>query len=139
MTSSRITGWIDDHRRPLINLHVLQDGRDQIVCAWIDTGFNGSLLWESTTARLLDFPGEISSLYRSVEVAGGAILTSLADMSVHWFGEPGTYLRIETLVARTDHDRARTDPQVLLGTAMLSGKTLTIDFLEGLVQVQSAG
>jgi hypothetical protein len=72
-----------------------------------------------------------------VEVAGGTILTSLADMSVHWFEESGSYSRVETLVARTDRDRPRAEPQLLLGTTMLSGKTLTIDFLEGLVAVQS--
>lgn len=137
MTSKRVTGWVDERRRPLINIHVLHDGHERLVCAWIDTGFNGSLLWESTTAGLLDFPGEISGLYQSVEVAGGTILTSLADMSVHWFGESGSYSRIDTLVARTDRDRPRTEPQLLLGTAMLSGKTLTVDFLDGLVTVQS--
>jgi hypothetical protein len=123
----------------LINLHVLHGGRDRLLCAWIDTGFNGSLLWESATASLLDFPGEISSLYQSVEVAGGTIMASLGDLSVKWFAESGVYSRVETLVARTDRDRPRQEPQVLIGTALLSGKILTVDFLDGLVAVQSSG
>jgi hypothetical protein len=43
------------------------------------------------------------------------------------------------LVARTDRDRPRQEPQVLIGTALLSGKILTVDFLDGLVAVQSSG
>jgi hypothetical protein len=73
-----------------------------------------------------------------VEVAGGTILTSVADVSVHWFDQPGTYSRIEALVVRADRNRPRADPQWLLGTAMLSGKTLTIDFVEGVLTVQSS-
>jgi hypothetical protein len=63
---------------------------DRTVCASIDTGFNGYLLWENVPPDLPDF-GEVSPLYEEVEVAGGRILVMLGLASIHWFDEEGTY------------------------------------------------
>ena len=131
-TTNRVVGWIDSRRRPLINLRV---SPDRTVSAVVDTGFNGYLLWEGTPTNLSDFPGELSALYESVEVAGGQILAALATMPIQWFAE-GAYTSFETLVALSDKRHRPGDPMVFVGTALLSGKMLVIDFTEETVRIQ---
>ena len=126
-------GWVDSRRRPLINLRV---SPDRIVCASVDTGFNGYLLWEGTPTNLPDFPGEMSALYESVEVAGGQILAALATMPIQWFADEGVYTTFETLVALSDKRHRPGDPMVFVGTALLSGRMLVIDFSQETVSIQ---
>jgi predicted aspartyl protease len=99
----------------------------------VDTGFNGYLLWEGTPANLTDFPGELSPLYESVEVAGGKILANLALTSIQWLD--GDYSSVETLVALSDKSHQPGDPVAFVGTALLSGTTLIVDFLAGTVNI----
>ena len=126
-------GWIDNRLRPLINLRFW---RGKTVCVLVDTGFNGYLLWEGTATDLSDFPGEVSSLYESVEVAGSNILVMLAWSSIQWFGDEGVYTGVETFVAVTPKQRKAGDPSVLLGTALLTGTVLTMDFAGGTLRIQ---
>ena len=128
----RLAGWVDDRRRPLINLRVWPD---DIVCVLIDTGFNGYLLWECSTSTA-DFPGELSPLYESVEVAGATILVNLASISIQWFEREGVFTRVEALVALSGKPRATGNPPALLGTALLSGMTLVIDFLDASLRIE---
>ena len=129
-----IIGWVDDRRRPLINLRVW---RERDVCALVDTGFNGYLLWEASEGDGADFPGELSALYESVEVAGGQVLAALASTNIEWFGEAGVYSGVETLVALSGKRHRAGDPIVYVGTALLSGATLVVDFLASTLRIES--
>ena len=131
--TDRLTGWIDDRRRPLINLRL---ERHEILCALVDTGFNGCLLWECSPDELLSFPGELSPLYESIEVAGGTILAALAVVSIHWFEQEGVFTRIETLVSLSTKRHKAGDPVVFVGTALLSGMILFVDFLKGSLRIE---
>ena len=134
----KFTGWIDSRRRPLLNLRVYHAvaRRDLIVCAVVDTGFNGYLLWELGTGNLSEFPGELSPLYESVEVAGGTILVAVAATHIQWFGTEGVYTPIEALVSLTPKGRVSRDPIVFVGTALMSGGTLVVDFLNATLRIE---
>jgi predicted aspartyl protease len=129
----KIAGWIDDRRRPLVNLRVW---RAEAVCALVDTGFNGYLLWECSTKNGSDFPGALSSLYESVEVAGATILVNLAVLHIQWFDEEGVFTPVETLVSLSGKPHSTGNPSALLGTAQLSGMKLVIDFLEATLRIE---
>ena len=124
---------MDDRRRPLINLRVW---RDQSVCALVDTGFNGYLLREASESNGTDFPGELSSLYESIEVAGGQALVVLAWTSIDWLGEEGAYVGVETFVSLTGRRARAGDPVAYVGTALLTGTTLIADFLAATLQIE---
>ena len=128
-----IIGWVDDRRRPLINLRVW---RDQTVCVLVDTGFNGSLLWETSDRDGADFPGELTALYQSVEVAGGRVLVALAWTNIDWFGEAGAYIGVEAFVALSGRRNRAGDPVAYIGTALLSGTTLIVDFLAATLRIE---
>lgn len=129
----RLDGWIDNRRRPLVNLRFWQD---RLVCALVDTGFNGNLLWEASEADVSEFPGEISSLYESVEVAGSQVLVSLAWTSFQWLDEEGIYTGVEAFVTVSAKRRRSGDPGCLLGTALLTGTILTVDFPGQTLRIQ---
>jgi predicted aspartyl protease len=127
-----IVGWVDDRRRPLINLRVWRNG----VCALVDTGFNGYLLWEASESDGADFPGELSSLYESIEVAGGQALVVLAWTNIDWLGEEGDYTGVETFVSLTAKRTRAGDPVAYVGTALLTGATLVVDFLAATLRIE---
>jgi predicted aspartyl protease len=102
----------------------------------VDTGFNGYLLWECRTDNFSDFPGEVSPLYESVEVAGGKILAALAVAYIHWFEEEGVYTRVEALVSSSAREIVSSEPVAYVGTALLSGMTLLVDFLEATLRIE---
>lgn len=131
-TPNEVLGWVDDRRRAFVNLRLHPD---RTLCGLIDTGFNGYLLWEHLPPDLQDF-GETSPLYEEVEVAGGLILVMLGITRVYWFGAEGTYRAIESLFAISSKRLWSGDAMVLIGTAMLSGKRLVIDFAESIVRIQ---
>ncbi len=106
------------------------------VCALLDTGFNGYLLWEASETELSDFPGELSSLYESVEVAGGNILVNLAFTYIQWFEDEGADTGVETFVAVASKPRRPGDPSVLLGTALLAGTVVLVDFAGEMLRIE---
>ena len=132
-TTNNLRGWVDDRRRVLINLRLTLR---QAVCASIDTGFNGYLFWESLPDDLADF-GELSTLYEEVEVAGGRSLVVLGTSRIHWFDNEA--VEVESLFALTSKRLRPGDPVVLVGTALLSGTILAIDFSKGTVNVDRSG
>jgi len=102
----------------------------------VDTGFNGYLLWECSASNLSDFPGELSPLYESVEVAGGTILTALAAVYIQWFEGEGVYTRVEALVSVSTKQHRSGDPTAFVGTALLSGMALVVDFLGATLRIE---
>jgi predicted aspartyl protease len=131
--TKNLTGWVDHRRRPLINL---QFWRDRKICAAIDTGFNGYLLWEGTPENLSEFPGELTSAHGWVEVAGGNILATLGTTCIHWFEDEGRFTRVDIRVAMSNKVRRRGDPVVFVGTALLSGLSLFVDFTAQILRIE---
>ncbi|MEJ2375996.1 MAG: hypothetical protein P8Y53_13445 [Pseudolabrys sp.] len=129
----RLVGWIDNRRRPLLNI---QFRHGKTVCALLDTGFNGYLLWEASETELSDFPGELSSLYESVEVADGNILVNLAWTNIQWLGDAAPDTGVETFVAVASKRRRPGDPSVLLGTALLAGTAVLVDFAGEMLRIE---
>jgi predicted aspartyl protease len=123
-TAKSLIGWVDHRRRPLVNLHIWP-GRQ--ICAVIDTGFNGYLLWDGPE-DVLQFSGASTSAYRLVEVAGGTIMTTVGTTTIQWFQEDDRYIEVETLIATSSKVHRRGDPVVFIGTALLSGLSLFVDF-----------
>jgi hypothetical protein len=78
----------------------------------------------------------MSALYESVEVAGGKVLATLAWTSIEWFDENGIYTGVETFVTISDKRRRPGDPIALLGTALLTGTILTVDFAGETLRIQ---
>jgi len=104
------------------------------VCALIDSGFNGYLLWECRDGNLSDFPGQLTPLYRSVEIPGGAGLARLGVISIQWFQD--IFIPVETLVLFVSARRASDTPKAYLGNALLSGMSLHIDFLNATLRIE---
>jgi hypothetical protein len=131
-TTNNLPGWVDNRRRALINLGI---GLHRTCCASIDTGFNGYLLWEAVPDDF-DF-GELSSLYEEIEIAGGRSLVALGKSRIRWFDEQP--IEIEALFAVSNKRLRSGDPVALVGTALLSGTFLAIDFVEGTVNIRRTG
>jgi predicted aspartyl protease len=105
-----------------------------MVCALVDTGFNGYLLWELSESDASAFPGALSPLYEPVEVAGGKLLATVGTLSIHWFEDD--FIQIDTLVAASAKPHRPGDPIVFIGTALLSGMSLFVDFLNGILRIE---
>ena len=112
-----MTGHVDDQLRALIRVPVgaSRDGPRQEIVAWVDTAFNGGL----TIPRAL-----IASLGLSQESSVEAVLADGRTVALEtfgcffdWFG--GTY---QTQVVASD------GAYPLLGTQLLSGRRLAIDY-----------
>jgi hypothetical protein len=61
---------------------------------------------------------------------------ALAWTSIQWFEEPDVYTGIETFVAVSNKVRRPGDPNVLLGTALLTGTKLTADFAGEVLRIE---
>jgi predicted aspartyl protease len=112
-----VTGRVDDHGRALLRVPVAATaGGPRIeIEAWVDTAFNGGL----TLPR-----GVAAGLGLAPGVSGDAVLADGQTVALDtfvccrdWFG--GTY---RTLAVATD------GAFPLLGTLLLSGRRLTIDY-----------
>jgi predicted aspartyl protease len=130
-------GSVDGLGRPVVRLAVKD--RDDLL-AVLDTGFNRSLLVTAEQARALGFViTKVSTMVQlgaeqRAEVARGTA-------SVTWLGQ---VREIDILVSMEtnagDKKRARVDPDeahALLGTELLKGSLLMIDFDTGSVEVET--
>jgi clan AA aspartic protease len=92
-------------------------GREQSVEAVIDTGFNGYLTLPLDLIRELGLPFRRSG--RAVLGDGSEVTFDIHEAVILWDGQP----------RRVPVDAADTDP--LLGTGLLSGHELSVQFIEG--------
>jgi predicted aspartyl protease len=129
---ANLIGNVDDRGRPVVRIEV--PGHDELL-AVVDTGFNRSLFLMADQALVLGFTVlereetvELGTTERTnVHVAIGHIL---------WFGAT---VKVEALVAKDGRRRIDPDaPRALIGTKLLAGCHVLIDFPRGTIEVESS-
>lgn len=113
-------GHVDEKCRALVAIRIAAPDRDEFVqCwAWIDTAFNGSLVLPRNTAAELQLPMESSA--EAVLADGTRVAMETFGCKVEWFGRA-----YDTQIVTNDGEYA------LLGTILLSGRRLEIDYANG--------
>ena len=113
-----ISGWVNAYREAVVRLSLNGlRGREQSVEAVIDTGFNGYLTLPPDLIKELGLPFRRNG--RAVLGDGSVITFDIYEAVILWDGRP----------RRVSVDAADTDP--LLGTGLLSGHELSVQFIEG--------
>jgi predicted aspartyl protease len=125
----RLEGSIDDQKRPLVRIGA--PGFSDPLVAFIDTGFNGAILIDEAQAARLGFRVSRDSI-APVQLASGRIENFMFGRGgFAWFGERRTitaYVLIETQAARRARIARKTEEEILIGTELLAGCRLEIDF-----------
>jgi predicted aspartyl protease len=121
---SEIIGHVDPRGRPIISVSI--SGEEDAFPFVVDTGFNGELLLHDS--QIIRHRCELRGLNESIELADGATrMLMLARTRIIWFGQS---LNVDVLISPTQGSRAAMpdEPIGLLGTALLSPHTLTVEF-----------
>lgn|GEM_PF-862731 len=127
--TSLISGWVDAHHRATVNVRFRDAHRSFVVPGWIDTGFNGELLYQGSVPKEIS---HILSLTRTeVQVVGGTIRVLQAAAYVDWMNETR---KVRMLISPSPLGGKHSIP-LLIGTGMLSGFRLEIDYLDQLVRI----
>lgn len=123
-----LEGSVDDLNRPLVRIEL--PGFSDPLVAFVDTGFNGAVL--------LDEPQAIRFGFRILKHRAHVRLASqheedflLARGLFLWLGEskPVTaYVLIETPDERRARIARKTEEEILIGTELLAGCRLEVDF-----------
>jgi clan AA aspartic protease len=119
-----MNGHVDQQQRALMAIQV--SSKDAVtfqdVSAWIDTAFNGSLV---IPRRMLSQLGmSIEATTEAVLADGTTVTLETVDCAIRWFGK--TY---QTQIIINDGELP------LLGTQLLSGLKLMIDYKHGTVEL----
>jgi predicted aspartyl protease len=121
---AELTGYVDDFRRPLVRITV--DGLFDSTLSLVDTGFNDSILIPIDLAFAAGLD-PVAQIWVSL-AAGQRSKVFICDGTIEWFGTP---LDIEMLVSLNKAaDREEEAPRLSIGTKLLDGCQLTIDFSE---------
>jgi predicted aspartyl protease len=128
---AKIVGSIDDLGRPVVRIEV--PNRDGFL-AVIDTGFNRSLMMSTTEAAALGFvqeeKGQIVELGTTAQVMVGRAIGT-----IEWLDRK---IQVDALISREPTGVHRPDvAQVLLGTELLRGCLLLVDFANGVVEIET--
>ena len=113
-------GWVDADRNAFVSLRLAKG--EPIECL-IDTGFNRELFLPLDLAESLElrFTGEQEFI-----VAGGARLTGFTSLvDIEWLGTR----RLAEAILHEGND-------LLIGTALLQGTRLNIDYIYNTVQIE---
>lgn len=116
-----MTGTVGPDGRPSIAVGI-EGRRDPLVCI-VDTGFNGKIWVPEQLSRDRQFEA-VGSEYLSL-ADGSVIAVPLAMVTIDWFGQAEA---VSAIVAGSG------DP--LLGTALLEGCRLEVNFVEGRVRIE---
>ena len=120
-----MSGHVDDELRALFPISVaasVSHERTEIL-AWVDTAFNGSLVIPRATIQELGLVQESSA--EAVLADGNTVSLETYACFLEWFG--ATY---ETQVVVNDSEFP------LLGTMLLAGRRLAIDYEKQTVTIQ---
>jgi predicted aspartyl protease len=128
---AKIIGSVDDLGRPIIRIEA--PGRDGLA-AVVDTGFNRSLLLLAADALSLGF--SIKQKTEIVELGTTERVTvRRASGEIFWLGKT---LRVEALISNEPTPIYRPDTaRALIGTELLSGTLLLVDFASRLVEIET--
>lgn len=119
-----MTGRVDGQSRALLRvpLAASRDGPRQDLEVWVDTAFNGGLALPRPVVAGLGLPQEAST--DAILADGRTVTVELFGCYLDWFG--GTY---QTQVVAGDAAHP------LLGTQLLAGRFLVIDYAAGTVEL----
>lgn len=119
-----LTGYVDDQLRALVRVPAgaSRDGPRQEIVAWVDTAFNGGLTIPRGLVAGLGLVQESS--VEAVLADGRTVPLETFGCYFDWFG--GTY---QTQVVASD------GAYPLLGTLLLSGRRLVIDYTAKTVEL----
>lgn len=119
-----MTGRVDGQLRALLRgpLSASAGGQRTEVEAWVDTAFNGGLTLSRAVAVVLGLHQDAVS--EAVLADGSRIALESFGCHLDWFG--ATY-RIQPVATDGAHP--------LLGTQLLAGRRLTIDYAAGTVEL----
>jgi len=119
-----VTGRVDGQLRALLRVTVAAsaDGPRTEVEAWVDTAFNGGLTLPRSVAAGLGLPQDAAS--EALLADGSRVALEAFGCGLDWFG--ATY-RVQAVT---------TDGVFpLLGTQLLAGRRLTVDYAAGTVEL----
>ena len=119
-----MNGHVDEKQRALIAVRLAAPSGERFAqCwAWIDTAFNGSLVLPKSIVDELQLPMESSA--EAVLADGSKVAMETYGCQVEWFGR-----NYDTQVVTNDGEYA------LLGTILLTGRRLEIDYANGVVNI----
>ena len=118
-----LTDTVGHDGRPTITIRIA-GGREPLLCI-VDTGFNGRI-W--VPDHLAAGPGFESFGSEYVALADGSVIAArVTTATVDWFGRIEA---VSVIVGGTG--------EALLGTGMLEGCRLQVDFVEGTVRIDRA-
>jgi predicted aspartyl protease len=122
-----LEGSVDDLNRPLVRIET--PGFTDPLVAFVDTGFNGTLLIDERQAARLGFSVAKDSI---TQVRLASKENFLVGQGIFiWLGERRTILAhvlIETRGERRAGNARETEEEILIGTGLLSDCRLEIDF-----------
>ncbi len=119
-----MTGRVDGQLRAMLRvpLAASRDGPRHDVEVWVDTAFNGGLALPRALAAVLGLPQEAST--DAVLADGRTATVEMFGCHLDWFG--GTY-QTQAVAGDAAHP--------LLGTQLLAGRRLVIDYAAGTVEL----
>lgn len=119
-----MTGRVDGQLRALLRVRLAATlgGPRQEIEAWVDTAFNGGLALPRTVATGLGLPQEASA--DAVLADGRTVTVEMYGCYLDWFGS--TY---QTQAVAGDA------AYPLLGTQLLTGHRLVVDYAAGTVEL----
>jgi predicted aspartyl protease len=115
--------------RPLVRIAVA--GYSDPLIAYIDTGFNGAIIVDAIQAERLGFRISENQFAHARLASQRRESFWLAQGRLRWFDEQvliTAYVLIETDEERSDRLARKTEEEVLIGTELLSGCRMEIDF-----------
>lgn len=135
MARNMLVGFIASERcKPMLTLRTFEGVS---FTGTVDTGFNGQLLLDQATARVLgvEMTGERSTVLLTGGVRGEI---QIGGLTIDWFG---TLRYVDATVLESVPEDPRLVPfppsesEILIGTMLMHPGRLTIDFLEETVHL----
>lgn len=117
--------YVDEKLRALVPIRIASPGSSsfQPCWAWVDAAFNGTIVLPRSIAESLQLPMESSA--DAVLADGTIVAMETFRCQIEWLG--GTY---DTQIITNEGEYP------LLGTMLLSGKCLTIDYVSRNVSIR---
>jgi predicted aspartyl protease len=125
-----IRGTLDDLNRPFVKLSV--SGFPEPLTAFIDTGFNGSLILDQYQAEQMGLQIRSQHIVRTVLASERTEHFRLSSGRIDWLGEEPFVSPLviwETEQERLARRRNKKDEEVVLGIELLLNCRLEIDFV----------
>ena len=135
--SNVLRGSIDDLNRPYVKLTIA--GFAEPLTAFIDTGFNGSLIVDRDQAQRMGFETTSQHYVSAVLASHRPEVFLLSRGRITWFGEQVFLSAL--VIQESDHERVtrrrrKRQEEIVLGVELLFNCRLEIDFSERSVLIK---